>query len=39
MADGAAHQELAIETGFWPLYRFDPAQPIGKNSNLIAIHL
>ncbi|MBK7094997.1 MAG: pyruvate:ferredoxin (flavodoxin) oxidoreductase [Saprospiraceae bacterium] len=34
MADGAAHQELAIETGFWPLYRFDPSQPIGKKFKL-----
>jgi len=24
MAFGAAHQELAVETGFWPLYRYDP---------------
>jgi pyruvate-ferredoxin/flavodoxin oxidoreductase len=24
MADGAAQQKLAVETGVWPLYRFDP---------------
>ena len=34
MADGAAHQNLAIETGFWPLYRFDPSQPQGKRFKL-----
>lgn len=34
MADGAKHQEMAIETGFWPLYRFDPSQPIGKKFKL-----
>ena len=24
MADGASQQKLAVETGVWPLYRFDP---------------
>ncbi len=24
MADGAAQQKLAVDTGVWPLYRFDP---------------
>ena len=24
MAHGAAQQKLAVETGYWPLYRFDP---------------
>jgi pyruvate-ferredoxin/flavodoxin oxidoreductase len=24
MADGLAHQRLAAETGYWPLYHFDP---------------
>jgi len=24
MADGAAQQKLAVESGVWPLYRFDP---------------
>lgn len=34
MADGATHQELAIKSGFWPLYRFDPTQSIGKRFKL-----
>jgi pyruvate-ferredoxin/flavodoxin oxidoreductase len=24
MAEGMAHQKLAVETGRWPLYRYDP---------------
>ncbi len=24
LAEGLAHQKLAVETGLWPLYRFDP---------------
>jgi pyruvate-ferredoxin/flavodoxin oxidoreductase len=24
MANGAAHQKLAVDSGIWPLYRFDP---------------
>jgi pyruvate-ferredoxin/flavodoxin oxidoreductase len=24
LADGCAHQKLAVESGLWPLYRFDP---------------
>ena len=24
MVDGLAHQDLAVKSGFWPLYRFDP---------------
>ncbi len=24
MADGLEHQRLAVDTGYWPLYRFDP---------------
>ncbi len=24
MGDGLTHQELAVKTGYWPLYRFDP---------------
>jgi pyruvate-ferredoxin/flavodoxin oxidoreductase len=24
LADGLEHQKLAVETGYWPLYRFDP---------------
>ena len=34
MGDGATHQELAVETGFWPLYRFNPTQPQGKRFKL-----
>ncbi len=32
MAKGLEHQKLATETGFWPLYRFDPRRrAAGKN--------
>ena len=34
MGDGATHQELAVETGFWPLYRFNPLLPQGKRFKL-----
>ena len=34
MGDGASHQEVAIETGFWPLYRFDPTKEQGKRFKL-----
>ncbi len=27
---GAEHQKLAVETGFWPLFRFNPDSPKGK---------
>jgi len=31
MADSLEHQALAVETGYWPLYRFDPRQAdLGK---------
>ena len=30
MKDGANHQAKAVETGYWPLFRFDPSQPKGK---------
>jgi len=26
MADGLRHQKLAVDSGYWPLYRFDPRQ-------------
>lgn len=26
MGDGLTHQELAVKTGYWPLYRFDPSK-------------
>lgn len=32
MAKGLEHQKVAVETGFWPLYRFDPRRrAAGKN--------
>ncbi len=34
MGDGATHQQLAIETGFWPLYRFNPRNAQGKRFKL-----
>lgn len=34
MGDGANHQEVAIDTGFWPLYRFNPTQEQGKRFKL-----
>jgi pyruvate-ferredoxin/flavodoxin oxidoreductase len=27
MADGLSQQKLAVETGYWPLFRFDPRRP------------
>lgn len=26
MADGASQQKLAVESGVWPLYRYDPTR-------------
>ncbi|MBS3992563.1 MAG: pyruvate:ferredoxin (flavodoxin) oxidoreductase [Bacteroidetes bacterium] len=34
MGDGATHQELAVETGYWPLFRFNPMNPKGKRFKL-----
>ncbi|MDG1571783.1 pyruvate:ferredoxin (flavodoxin) oxidoreductase [Robiginitalea sp. M366] len=34
LKDGALHQTKAVETGYWPLFRFDPAQPKGKKFKL-----
>ncbi len=32
MATGAQHQKVAVETGYWPLFRFDPGMiEAGKN--------
>lgn len=31
---GSEHQELAVETGYWPLYRYNPAAPKGKKFKL-----
>ena len=34
LKDGAVHQELAVDSGYWPLFRFDPQQPKGKKFRL-----
>ncbi|UKM65242.1 pyruvate:ferredoxin (flavodoxin) oxidoreductase [Flavobacteriaceae bacterium GSB9] len=34
LKDAAIHQEKAIETGYWPLFRFDPSKPKGKKFRL-----
>jgi pyruvate-ferredoxin/flavodoxin oxidoreductase len=34
LKDGAIHQEKAIETGYWPLFRFNPLAPKGKKFKL-----
>jgi pyruvate-ferredoxin/flavodoxin oxidoreductase len=34
LKDGALHQEKAVETGYWPLFRFDPSKPKGKKFRL-----
>jgi pyruvate-ferredoxin/flavodoxin oxidoreductase len=34
LKDGALQQERAVETGYWPLFRFDPAKPKGKKFKL-----
>lgn len=34
MGDGAAHQELAVSTGYWPLFRFNPLNEKGKRFKL-----
>jgi pyruvate-ferredoxin/flavodoxin oxidoreductase len=34
MMDGAAQQKKAVETGYWPLFRFDPSKPKGKKFRL-----
>ena len=34
LKDGAVHQEKAVETGYWPLFRFNPAKPKGKKFKL-----
>lgn len=30
MGDGASHQEKAVESGYWPLFRFNPLNEEGK---------
>ena len=34
LKDGALHQERAVESGYWPLFRFDPSKPKGKKFSL-----
>ena len=34
LKDGALHQKKAVETGYWPLFRFDPSKPKGKKFKL-----
>ena len=34
LKDGALHQEYAVESGYWPLFRFDPSKPKGKKFSL-----
>ena len=34
LKDGATQQAKAVETGYWPLFRFDPSKPKGKKFRL-----
>ena len=34
LKDGALQQQKAVETGYWPLFRFDPSKPKGKKFRL-----
>ncbi|HMB99944.1 MAG TPA: pyruvate:ferredoxin (flavodoxin) oxidoreductase [Flavobacteriaceae bacterium] len=34
LKDGALQQEKAVETGYWPLFRFNPSKPKGKRFKL-----
>ena len=34
LRDGALQQAKAVETGYWPLFRFDPSKPKGKKFKL-----
>ena len=34
MMDGATQQQKAVDTGYWPLFRFDPSKPVGKKFKL-----
>ncbi len=34
LKNGAIHQEEAVESGYWPLFRFDPSKPKGKKFKL-----
>ncbi|WP_242084128.1 pyruvate:ferredoxin (flavodoxin) oxidoreductase [Aestuariivivens sediminis] len=34
LRDAADHQDMAVKTGYWPLFRFDPSKPKGKKFKL-----
>ncbi len=34
LKNGASQQEKAVETGYWPLFRFDPSKPKGSRFKL-----
>jgi pyruvate-ferredoxin/flavodoxin oxidoreductase len=34
LKDGAAHQEKAVNSGYWPLFNFNPMKPVGKRFTL-----
>jgi pyruvate-ferredoxin/flavodoxin oxidoreductase len=34
LKNGATQQEKAVETGYWPLFRFDPSKPKGERFRL-----
>lgn len=34
LKEGAVHQARAVDTGYWPLFRFDPSKPKGKKFKL-----
>ena len=34
LKDGATQQQKAVETGYWPLFRFNPSKPKGKKFKL-----
>jgi pyruvate-ferredoxin/flavodoxin oxidoreductase len=34
LKDGALQQAKAVESGYWPLFRFDPSKPKGKKFRL-----
>ena len=34
MGDGADHQDLAVRSGYWPLFRYNPDKPAGKRFQL-----
>jgi pyruvate-ferredoxin/flavodoxin oxidoreductase len=35
MAKGLEHQKLAADSGYWPLYRFDPRRADGNQTALV----